>query len=125
MRPISKLLTLTATAALFSTLVALAQEPPAPSEPAAQPPAATPAAPAPEASTPGPEASTFTPAPAPAATVTVPARGSTMETVRSKFGSPTQEQPAIGLPPITRWDYPGYAVFFEHDKVLHTVLAAR
>jgi hypothetical protein len=27
----------------------------------------------------------------------------------------------VGHPPITRWDYPAYSVFFEHDHVLHTV----
>jgi hypothetical protein len=46
-----------------------------------------------------------------------------MQSVRDKFGAPTQEQAAVGQPPITRWDYPGYSVFFEHDKVLHTVVA--
>lgn len=51
-----------------------------------------------------------------------PARGSTMEDVRAKFGSPTQEVPAVGQPPITRWEYPGLVVFFEHDRVLHTVV---
>jgi len=51
-----------------------------------------------------------------------PARGSTMETVRAKFGAPSQEAPAVGKPPITRWDYPGYVVFFENDRVLHTVV---
>ena len=62
----------------------------------------------------------------PASTSTVasavtPARGSTMDNVRAKFGSPSQEVPAVGKPPITRWEYPGYVVFFEYDKVLHTV----
>ena len=59
---------------------------------------------------------------APAPTVEKPARGTDMAGVRAKFGSPTQELPAIGQPPITRWEYPGYVVFFEHDKVLHTVV---
>jgi len=51
-----------------------------------------------------------------------PARGSTMESVRAKFGAPSQEAPAVGRPPITRWEYPGYVVFFENDRVLHTVI---
>jgi len=51
-----------------------------------------------------------------------PSRGSTMESVRAKFGAPSQESPAVGNPPISRWDYPGYSVFFESDKVLHTVV---
>jgi hypothetical protein len=60
--------------------------------------------------------------PAPATTAERPSRGQTMENVRAKFGAPTQETPAVGQPPISRWEYPGYVVFFEHDKVLHTVV---
>jgi hypothetical protein len=26
-----------------------------------------------------------------------------------------------GQPPITRWDYAGFAVFFEHDRVIDAV----
>jgi hypothetical protein len=64
------------------------------------------------------------PAPAPSATTTptTPARGSTMSDVRAKFGAPSQEVPAVGQPPITRWEYPGIVVFFENDRVLHTVV---
>jgi hypothetical protein len=51
-----------------------------------------------------------------------PARGSTMESVKAKFGAPTEEVPAVGQPPISRWEYPGYVVFFENDRVLHTVV---
>ena len=50
-----------------------------------------------------------------------PARGATMDSVRAKFGTPSQEVPAVGKPPITRWEYPGFVVFFEYDRVLHTV----
>ena len=71
----------------------------------AQEPASQPAQPQPAASAPA-----------------TPARGSTMDDVRAKFGSPSQEVPAVGTPPITRWEYPGYIVFFEHDRVLHTVV---
>ena len=65
------------------------------------------------------------PAPPAAATPEVPSRGASMEAVRAKFGAPSQESPAVGQPPITRWDYPSYSVFFENDKVLHTVVAKR
>jgi hypothetical protein len=47
-----------------------------------------------------------------------------MESVKAKFGAPLQEEPAVGTPPITRWDYAGYSVFFENDKVLHSVVKA-
>jgi hypothetical protein len=54
--------------------------------------------------------------------VQTPARGLTMAQVKDKLGSPTQEVAAIGTPPISRWEYPGYVVFFESDRVLHTVV---
>lgn len=52
----------------------------------------------------------------------VPTRGMSMSAVRNAFGPPRQEHAAVGEPPITRWDYDGYSVFFEHDKVLHSVV---
>lgn len=52
----------------------------------------------------------------------VPKRGMAMANVRNVFGEPNREHPAVGDPPITRWDYDRYSVFFEHDKVLHSVV---
>jgi hypothetical protein len=51
-----------------------------------------------------------------------PARGSTMSQVEARFGAPTTKHAAVGDPPITRWDYPQFSVFFEFDKVLHAVI---
>jgi hypothetical protein len=28
----------------------------------------------------------------------------------------------VGAPPITRWDYPNFSVFFEGDRVIHAVV---
>jgi hypothetical protein len=53
-----------------------------------------------------------------------PAKGSTMKTVESKFGTPASRHPTVGQPPITRWDYPGFAVFFEGEHVIHSVATA-
>ncbi len=50
-----------------------------------------------------------------------PARGMRMSTVEARFGAPQNRHAAVGEPPITRWDYAGYAVFFEHDRVIHAV----
>lgn len=50
-----------------------------------------------------------------------PARGSTMAQVQARFGAPAATRAAVGKPPITRWEYSGFVVFFEHDKVLHSV----
>lgn len=58
----------------------------------------------------------------PAAAIDRPKRGSTMSAVQGRFGEPTTRHATVGQPPITRWDYPQFAVFFEHDRVLHAVL---
>ncbi|HEY8510252.1 MAG TPA: hypothetical protein VIL32_17990 [Steroidobacteraceae bacterium] len=50
-----------------------------------------------------------------------PARGSTMKAVEARFGAPRVRHPTVGEPPITRWDYDGFSVFFEHDRVIHAV----
>jgi hypothetical protein len=52
-----------------------------------------------------------------------PARGSTMAQVEAKFGAPAAVRGPVGQPPITRWEYAGFVVFFERDKVLHSVTA--
>ena len=54
--------------------------------------------------------------------VATPARGMTMEQVQSKFGAPTSKVPAVGKPPISRWQYPGFVVYFEADHVIHAVV---
>ncbi|MDP9200192.1 MAG: hypothetical protein M3O07_13385 [Pseudomonadota bacterium] len=59
----------------------------------------------------------------PAAAAARPDRGSSMATVQSRYGEPTNRHSTVGDPPITRWDYPQFAVYFEHDRVLHAVLA--
>lgn len=62
--------------------------------------------------------------PAPQAQGNQPARGMSMEKVEAAFGAPTSRVPAVGQPPITRWDYPGFIVYFEHNLVLHSVVKA-
>ena len=51
-----------------------------------------------------------------------PTRGMTQSSVESKYGSPTSIRAPVGEPPITRWEYSNFVVFFEHDKVIHAVL---
>ncbi len=53
-----------------------------------------------------------------------PARGMTMQTVESKFGTPAERHPAVGTPAITRWDYQNFSVFFENDRVIHAVVTS-
>ena len=52
----------------------------------------------------------------------VPRRGITKTEVERRFGAPLAQQPAVGDPPISSWDYENYRVYFERDLVLHTVL---
>jgi hypothetical protein len=54
--------------------------------------------------------------------VDTPKRGITMTQVEAKFGAPVTKHDAVGAPPITRWDYSNFAVFFEHDRVIHAVV---
>jgi len=51
-----------------------------------------------------------------------PARGQTMSAVEAKFGAPQTRHAAVGQPPITRWDYPSFSVFFERDRVIDAVV---
>ena len=55
--------------------------------------------------------------------VATPARGMTMEQVATKFGTPVTKVPAVGKPPISRWEYPGFVVYFEATHVIHAVVA--
>lgn len=50
-----------------------------------------------------------------------PTRGMTQASVQSKYGSPVTVRAAVGEPPITRWEYKDFVVFFEHDRVIHSV----
>ena len=57
------------------------------------------------------------------ADIATPSRGMTMDQVASKFGAPVTKVPAVGNPPISRWEYPGFVVYFEHEHVIHSVIA--
>ncbi|MBT8443975.1 MAG: hypothetical protein KJO13_04480 [Gammaproteobacteria bacterium] len=50
-----------------------------------------------------------------------PNRGMSMETVESRWGAPLTKRGAVGDPPITRWEYPSFVVYFEYRNVIHAV----
>ena len=56
--------------------------------------------------------------------MSVPTNPMTMDKVRDAYGSPRLERPAVGEPPITRWEYDGYTVYFEHQLVITSVTDA-
>lgn len=53
--------------------------------------------------------------------MSTPARGMSMTEVEARYGAPTQRYAAVGQPPITRWVYPSFVVYFEHSHVVHAV----
>jgi len=55
-----------------------------------------------------------------------PRAGMSMTAVESAYGAPAERRGPVGgsaieQPPITRWDYPSFSVYFEHDRVIHSV----
>jgi hypothetical protein len=59
-----------------------------------------------------------------------PRPGMSMTAVESTYGAPSQRRAAVGgaiaeQPPITRWDYPSFSVYFENDRVIHAVARRR
>ena len=56
--------------------------------------------------------------------VPTPTRGMTMDQVAGKLGAPATKIPAVGQPPISRWEYPGFVVYFEHEHVIHSVVVS-
>lgn len=51
-----------------------------------------------------------------------PKTGMSKEAVEKAFGAPQVVNAAVGEPPISSWVYESFSVYFEHDKVIHTVL---
>lgn len=50
-----------------------------------------------------------------------PGRGMTKDSVRSSFGTPEKQMDPVGDPPISRWEYAEFVVYFEYDRVIHSV----
>ncbi|WP_303286805.1 hypothetical protein [Marinobacter sp. SS8-8] len=52
----------------------------------------------------------------------VPGTGMSQASVRASWGAPLEIQGPVGQPPISQWHYPTFVVYFENDRVIHTVL---
>ncbi len=50
-----------------------------------------------------------------------PKRGMSMDTVESKWGQPAAKHGAVGDPPIARWEYQEFVIYFEYSHVIHAV----
>ena len=53
----------------------------------------------------------------------LPVRGMSSSKVMAEFGEPDQKTSPVGDPPISRWDYPDFQVYFERSVVITTVAA--
>jgi len=51
-----------------------------------------------------------------------PTGGMTAESVEATFGTPDAKVAPVGDPPISRWEYKDFVVFFEYDRVIHAVV---
>lgn len=51
-----------------------------------------------------------------------PERGQSMAFVKRAFGEPDSILPAVGDPPITRWIYQRFTVYYEHQLVITSVI---
>ena len=54
--------------------------------------------------------------------LSVPVNGLTMDQVIQKFGEPANRYSAVGDPPIARWVYENFTVYFEYQRVIHSVI---
>mgnify|MGYP000016902918 FL=1 len=52
----------------------------------------------------------------------MPVRGDSESSVEDEFGPPFNMHKAKGKPPISRWDYEKFTVYFESGIVIHSVL---
>lgn len=52
----------------------------------------------------------------------IPVRGMHMDQVEQMYGKPHSVEAPVGKPPITRWEYPGYTVYFEYSYVIQSVV---
>ena len=60
-------------------------------------------------------------------TSAMPTRGMLMGAVEANYGAPLSKDAAVGgdsavHPPITRWRYADFSVYFEHDHVISSVM---
>lgn len=54
--------------------------------------------------------------------VELPGRGMSKEKVGKRFGFPIERSDAVGKPPISKWRYDLFTVYFESDYVIHAVV---
>ncbi|AVP98742.1 hypothetical protein C7S18_16785 [Ahniella affigens] len=51
-----------------------------------------------------------------------PAKGMLKSQVEQQYGAPVSKSDPVGQPPISKWDYGSFTVYFENDHVITSVL---
>ena len=54
--------------------------------------------------------------------MTLPVNGETKTAVEARYGAPVSRSGPVGDPPISKWEYQRWSVYFEYDRVLFTVI---
>jgi len=54
--------------------------------------------------------------------IQTPKNGQSMESTQATFGEPLKKLSPVGEPPISKWVYPHFTVYFENNIVVHAVL---
>jgi hypothetical protein len=54
--------------------------------------------------------------------INIPAKGLSMNQVLSKYGEPVSKNAAVGQPPIVKWQYGEFSVYFENNWVISSVI---
>lgn len=55
------------------------------------------------------------------APIDLPSKGMSQARVKALFGEPLEESPPKGQPPISRWKYKDFTVYFDSGAVIHSV----
>jgi hypothetical protein len=50
-----------------------------------------------------------------------PEKGQSKEQVEQRLGSPVSKKSPVGEPAISSWKYNAFTVYFEKDRVIHSV----
>lgn len=56
------------------------------------------------------------------ADVQLPTNGTSQDSVRNRWGAPQSMEGPVGQPPISQWHYDRFVVYFENNRVLHSVM---
>jgi len=55
----------------------------------------------------------------------LPTKGMRQAEVITRYGEPVGKTAPNGEPPVSRWNYPQFSVYFEGDTVIHSVVIHR